>query len=169
MATLRFKATVDIQGVNPFVPVSAARAAKIKRDWRKPMPVVVRINGKPEEPWHINMMPVGDGTFRLYLHGDVRKASATQVGDRVNVEVGFDAAYRSGPQPLPSWFRAALAKDPIAEQNWRALSPSRQKEIVRYLAALKSAAARERNLARALQALAGKPGRFMARSWTEGK
>ncbi|HLX07323.1 MAG TPA: YdeI/OmpD-associated family protein [Thermoanaerobaculia bacterium] len=169
MATLRFMATIDIHGVNPFVPVSAARAAKIKRDWRQPMPVVVRINGKPEEPWHINMMPAGDGAFRLYLHGDVRKASATRVGDRVNVEVGFDAAYRSGPQPLPPWFRAALAKDPIAEQNWQALPPSRQKEIVRYLAALKSAAARERNLARALQALAGKPGRFMARSWSEGK
>src|SRR5436853_5166 len=56
------------------------------------------------------MMPVGDGSFYLYLHGDVRKASGTKVGDRVRVEAGFDSKYRNGPQhPVPSWFRSALA------------------------------------------------------------
>jgi uncharacterized protein YdeI (YjbR/CyaY-like superfamily) len=57
----------------------------------------------------------------------------------------------------------------LARQNWEALIPSRKKEILRYFAALKSAEARERNLARALQALSGQPVRFMARSWNGGK
>ena len=134
------------------------------------MPVLVRINGKPKQAWPINMMPIGDGSFRLYLNGVIRKASGTGVGDRVEVEVRFDANYRSGPtHPMPAWFRTALKKNPAASKNWEALIPSRKKEILRYLAALKSPEARERNLVRALGVLSGKPDRFMARWWRGGK
>jgi hypothetical protein len=168
--TLRFTALMKIHGVNPYVLVSAKRASDLKPGWRKPMPVLVRINRKPRRPWRINMMPTGDGNFRLYLHGDVRKASKTGVGDRVTVEVQFDAKYRGGPaHPMPMWFRAALGKNAVAKKNWEALIPSRKKEILRYLSSLKSAQARERNLARALGVLSGQPARFMARSWSRGK
>jgi hypothetical protein len=131
------------------------------------MPVLVRVDGKPEpRPWRINMMPVGDGDFYLYLHGDVRRASQTKVGDFVAVEVEFDAAYRNGPMhPMPSWFRVPLARNAKASCAWDALIPSRKKEILRYFSWLKSAEARERNVARALHVLSGKKGRFMARSW----
>jgi hypothetical protein len=184
MSTLRFTAVMKIFGVNPYVLVSAKRASKLKPGWRRPMPVLVMINGKPEKPRstpslgsvaqgrlrRINMMPVGDGSFRLYLHGGVRKASNTGVGDRVRVEVRFDAKYRGGPMhPMPAWFQTALAKNPTAKENWDALIPSRKKEVLRYFAALKSPEARERNLTRALQALSGGPTRFMARSWSRGK
>ena len=109
------------------------------------------------------------GSFYLYLHGDVRKASGTKVGDRVRVEVGFDAKYRNGPQhPVPSWFRSALRKDSRAMKNWDALISSRKKEILRYFARLKSPEARERNLERALHVLSGRKGRFMARAWDQG-
>ena len=170
MATLRFTALIEIHGVNPYVLVNSIRASKLKPDWRKPMPVQVRVNGKPDEPWSINMMPVGDGSFRLYLHGAVRKASNTAVGDRVRVDIRFDAAYKNGPRhPMPAWFRAALRRNPLAKKNWVKLIPSRQKEILRYFAALKSEEARQRNLARVLAALSGGPTRFMARSWNGGK
>jgi hypothetical protein len=150
-----FRATIRIRGINPFVAVSAARASRIKPGWRKPLPVVVRVNGKPaEEPWRINMMPAGDGSFYLYLHGDVRRASGTKVGDVVTVEVAFDSAYRGGPlTPIPARLRNALRANPPAAAAWKALSPSRQKEIVRYLVALKSAEARERNVVRVLRML----------------
>ena len=170
MPTLCFRALIKILGVNPYLLVSAKRASELKPGWRKPMPVLVRINRKPEEASAINMMPVGDGSFRLYLNGKVRKASGTGVGDRVAAEVRFDAKYKSGPaHPRPAWFRAALRKNPVARKNWEMLIPSRKKEILRYFAALKSAQARERNLTRALGALSGKPERFMARSWSGGK
>lgn len=161
---------IKIHGVNPYLLVSATRAAKLKPHWRKPMPVLVRIDGKPEEAWSINMMPVGDGNFRLYLHEKVRKASSTGVGDRVEVEVRFDGKYKGGPaHPMPVWFRAALGKNSVARKNWEALIPSRKKEILRYFSGLKSAEPHERNLARALRVLSGKPERFMARSWSGGK
>jgi hypothetical protein len=168
MAALRFSATILQRGVNPYVPVSAAQAARLQPGLRRPMPVLVTVNGKPDPPWRINMMPAGDGGFLLYLHGAVRKASGTAVGDRVRLTMAFDAAYRGGPAELPSWFEAALAKDRTARANWGKLTPSRQKEVVRYLAALKSEAARQRNLERALAVLRGKANRFMARSWKDG-
>lgn len=168
---LRFPAIISIRGINPYVDVSGRRAGLIRSNWRKPMPVLVRINGKPaRKPWRINMMPAGNGSFYLYLHDSVRKTSATHVGDRVTVELEFDRDYRNGPQhPMPRWFSAALREDARAKQNWSRLTPSRRKEILRYFAGLKSDEARQRNLARAMLVLSGAPGRFMARSWREGK
>lgn len=168
-ASQRFTAIMEILGVNPYVRVTAARAKALKADWRKPMPVRVRINGKPEKAWPINMMPKGDGSFLLYLHASVRKASGTGVGNRVRVEVAFDADYAGGPAPMPAWLRAALRRESKAGKAFQALPPSRKKELVRYLARLKSPEARERNLAKALQVLSGEPGRFMARDWKDGK
>jgi Domain of unknown function (DUF1905) len=113
MATLRFKGLIKIHGVNPYVLVNAKRASALKPGWRKPMPVLVRINGKPEQASPINMMPVGDGSFRLYLNSEIRKASGTCVGDRVEVEALFDAKYRSGPaHRMPAWFRTGLEEQP---------------------------------------------------------
>lgn len=164
---LRFKAKIEIVGINPYVRVSAARARRIKADWRRPMPVLVRVNGHPEKsPWRINMMPIGDGSFYLYLHGSVRRASKTNVGDTVRVEVGFDEKYRGGPlTAMPAWFRVPLSKNAAAKRAWAELTPSRKKEILHYLAALKSDEARKRNVVRALRVLSGGKERYMARSW----
>ena len=140
MGASGFTAVIKIRGVNPFILVSTLRANAIKPGWRKPLPVLVRINGKPEKAWRINMMPVGDGSFYLYLHGDIRKASGTAVGDRVRVEIEFDTGYKNGPQHrMPSWFKQALAGNPQAMKNWTALIPSRKKEILRYFSRLGSA------------------------------
>jgi hypothetical protein len=154
MAT-NFTAIVKIRGINPVVLVSASLANAIKPGWRKPLPVLVRLNGKPAKAWRINMMPAGDGSFYLYLHGNLRKASGTSVGDRARVEIEFDAKYRGGPQPMPRWFKAALAANPRAKQSWTALVPSRKKEVLRYLSHLRSPDARKRNLAKVLHMLSG--------------
>lgn len=168
MSRLRFRAVIGINNINPYVLVSAARARRIRKDWRKPLPVRVRVNGKPENFWRINMMPVGDGSFYLYLHGHVRKASGTKVGDSVIVEVEFDDAYRSGPaHPMPAWFRGALRQNRNAALAWSELIPSRQKELLRYFAGLKSLEAQARNLERAIHVLSGGRARFMGRMWNE--
>jgi hypothetical protein len=164
-----FDTIIGIQGVNPFVGVSSAQANSLKPGWRKPLPVLVRINGQPATPWRTNMMPNGNGNFFLYLHGSMRKASGTKVGDRVRVDIDFDAAYRNGPQhPMPKWFKQALEGNPQARKNWTALIPSRKKEILRYFSRLVSVDARVRNLAQALHVLSGQAGRFMGRVWKDG-
>src|SRR5882672_12223464 len=165
-ARLRFRAPIEINKINPYVLVRADQAARLKRNWRKPMPVRVQVNGKPEVPWRINLMPVGDGDFFLYLHGQVRKASATSAGDVVSLTVEFDHEYKGGPaDPMPPWFSDELNRNPDAQQGWNNLSPSRQKEILRYFARLKSPQAQRRNAQKALHVLAGGKARFMARAW----
>ena len=170
MPLLRFTCPIKIISVNPYVLVSAALAKKLKAGWRKPMPLLLRINGGPEKPCRVNMMPKGNGSFYLYLHGEIRKASKTKVGDKVEVELAFDEEYTNGPMhPMPRWFETGLKKNTKAKKAWESLIPSRQKEILRYFANLKSPESKERNLKRAIAALSGNKERFMGRSWSEGK
>lgn len=169
MATLQFTAVIELRGVNPYVLVNQAQAAKLQPDWRKPLPVLVRINRQVGQPWQTNMMPTGSGDFYLYLHGGMRRSSNTGVGDTVQIELAFNDAYRTGPlHPLPTWFGDRLKQHPVAAANWEKLSPSRQKEVLRYFAGLKSVEARRRNADRALEVLGGQSERFMGRSWKSG-
>ena len=168
MASIFFTATIKKRGINPYVPVSARLAAQLKEKWRKPLPVLVQVNSKPEPPWRINMMPAGDGSFYLYLNGEVLKASNTKVGSVVEVKLQFDANYKPGPvHPMPTWFREVLEQNQLARQGWNELIPSLQKEILRYLVRLKSVEAQTRNTQLAIHVLSGGKGRFLGRSWNE--
>lgn len=53
MPELVFTAVMRIRDGNPYLAVSASRARAIKPDWRRPLPVLVQINGKPAKPWRI--------------------------------------------------------------------------------------------------------------------
>jgi Domain of unknown function (DUF1905)/Bacteriocin-protection, YdeI or OmpD-Associated len=164
--TLRFRAAIKINGVNPYVLISARRAVQLHKGWRKPLPVRVWVNGRPDKPWHINLMPTGNGSFYLYLHGQVRKASKTKVGDKVDVKLQFDDEYKNGPiHPMPHEMKEALDKNFRAKQRWDGFAPSLQKEFLRYFSRLKSPEAQARNLQRAMHVLSGKKGRFLGRAW----
>jgi bacteriocin resistance YdeI/OmpD-like protein/uncharacterized protein DUF1905 len=167
---IRFRARIELNRINPYVLVRAARAARLEPGWRKPMPVRVTVNGKPDVPWRINMMPVGDGSFFLYLHGQVRKVSGTKVGDVASVTIELDREYKGGPAgPMPRWFSSELRQNAAARKGWDALPPSRKKELLRHLVRLKSPEARQRNVQKALRVLAGGKARFMARAWSGGR
>jgi hypothetical protein len=115
-------------------------------------------------------MPIGEGVFFLYLHGEMRRASQTAVGDTVRLEIWFDDAYANGPQhAVPEWFQAALDGNDRARANWERLPPSRQKEVLRYFDRLKSQKAIERNLTAAMHVLAGNTGRYLGRDWSGGR
>jgi hypothetical protein len=163
MPKVFFVAPISVFNGNPLVYGNAAHVRSIKPRWRKPLPVLARINGSPrEKPWRINMMPIGTGDFYLYLHGDIRGAARTKVGDRVRLEIQFDPTCRTGPMhPMPSGVRMPLSRDAKATKAWGARIPSRKEEILRYFARLKSRDARARNVARAVHVLSGKKGRFM--------
>lgn len=173
MQRLHFETTIEILGINPYVLVTSEQANALQIGWKKPMPVKVQVNGKPDEPWKINMMPMGakgGGAFYLYLSVEVRTASKTKVGDVVTVDVWFDEEYRDGPgQFMPEWFQTALHADLQAMGAWNKLPPSRQKEVARYLGGLKSDDARQRNLQKVLHVLNGNEDRLMGRDWKDGK
>jgi hypothetical protein len=100
----------------------------------------------------------------------MRSRSGVDVGDVVTAELRFDESYRGGPtHETPPQFQEGLDQSPAAMANWLALPPSRQKEILRYLAGLKTERAVERNVATALRVLSGERERFMARQWNGGR
>lgn len=167
---MRITGPIQIVGVNPYVGVDASTAAALRPLWRKPMPVLVKIDGDPSPPWRTNMMPTGQGDFRLYLHGEMRRASGTAVNDVVTLEVSFDEEYRNGPlHSTPEWFQKELDRDEVISDGWRNLTPSRQKEVLRYFARLQSDEAKTRNLERLLRALRGEEVHYMGRDWVDGR
>ncbi len=168
MAQIEFRATIRINRLNPYVVVSKQNAEDLKKGWKKPLPVFAQINGLSKKSWRINLMPKGDGSFYFYLNGTIRKSSCMKVGDEVLVQTSFDDAYRA-VYPMPPWFSIPLSKNMKAQAAWNALSASRKKEILRYFSWLKSDEARKRNVTRVLLVLSGNEGRFMARTWKNGK
>jgi hypothetical protein len=167
---IEFSAAIEIVGVNPYVLVDDERATALRPGWRRPMPVLVKINGRPDSPWRTNMMPVGNGEFYLYLHGGMRKSANAKVDDVVTISLRFDDSYRNGPlHESPDWFASALESNAKVLANWEGLAPSRQKEVLRYFAGLKTDDAKKRNLVQVLRVLGGARERFMGRDWIDGK
>lgn len=95
------------------------------------------------------------GKWRLYLNGPMRKAAGIDTGDVAEVEIEYDPAPRV--EPMPEELAAALDKDKKARAEFDNLSPSRQKEIMRYINSLKSDEVRAKNVRNVINHLTGKP------------
>lgn len=169
MHEIEFQATIALRGINPYILVSAEQAAELAPGWRRPMPVLVQLNGRPTPAWPINMMPVGDGSFYLYLHNQIRKPTQTALGDEVTVTLRFDTSYKAGPtDSMPEALATALSANAVAATNWEKLPPGRKKEVLRYLGRLRSSDVRQSNIGRLMFVLEGNEGRYLARTWKDG-
>lgn len=156
---------IRIRGVNPYLEVPRTVVARLAPRRAGPIPVRFRVNGGTER--RLCLMPGSSGSAYLYLNGELRRAALVEVGDRVEVEMSIDREYQGGPaHPMPPRLVAHLARHPTARAAWESLVPSLQKEVLRYLAHLKGAAARERNVALTIRVLDGEPIRFLGRSWS---
>ena len=77
------------------------------------------------------LVPVGGGRHRLFLNGAVRDATGKGVGDPVEIWIRLDRSDRT-PEP-PADLQAARAEGGAAAA-WEALTPSRRKECLVWLA-----------------------------------
>ena len=159
MTMLKFRARIEIIGVNPFVylPERVLKRifAQAGKDKGK-IPVKMKIDGHEFPQTLIKW----SGAWRLYLNTPMRKAAKKDVGDTANFEIAYDDADRT--VPIHPKFAKALRGDEEARKMYDSLRPSLQLEINRYFRSLKSEAAVDRNVTRAIQFLLGK-GRFVAR------
>ncbi len=121
-----------------------------------PIPVRGTLNGKPFQQTLVKY----SGAWRLYVNLMMLKDSPRQIGEEVQVEIEFDPSDRTIEQHPK--LTKALAENREAHEVFEGLSPSRQKEIVRYIAQLKSEASVERNVERAINFLLGN-GSFVGR------
>ncbi len=155
----KFSATIEIIGVNPFVflPEPVLNHIFKQADKNKgTIPVRGKLDGHP----FIQTLVKYSGAWRLYLNTPMRKATGKDVGDTIIVEIEFDPVERI--IAMHPNLKEALEKNKIAKSVFDQLSPSLQKEIVRYIAHLKTEESVDRNIKKALLFLTGKE-RFIGR------
>ncbi|MCW3072691.1 MAG: hypothetical protein JWO44_2581 [Bacteroidetes bacterium] len=155
----KFKAEIEIIGINPFVFVPAGILQQVfKKAGRDKGPVPIKgiLNDKPYKQTLMRY----SGEWRLYINTSMLKNSPKRIGEVIEVTVEFDPASREIKPPEN--FVKALAKNKTAKMVFDDLPPSRRLEIVRYLANLKTEEALERNIKKAIGFLSGKE-RFVGR------
>ena len=113
----------------------------------KRYPVVVTINGGHT---YRNSVSWYKGAFMISVSSENQKAAGVKGGDEVDVTVEIDDAPRV--LELPEEFAQAL-KDAGALEKFQALSYSKQNSFVSPWSAAKSDATRDKNLAKAIDAV----------------
>jgi len=157
---LRFNAQLEIIVGNPyvFIPQDILQDLFLQAGKNKgPIPVTGTINGKLYQQTLLKY----SGHWRLYINMKMLKDSPRRIGETIEVEIDFDPSDRtikSHPK-----FSHALNKNGQAKKVFDSLSPSKQKEIIRYISNLKTEESVSRNVERAINFLLGK-GRFVGRN-----
>jgi hypothetical protein len=91
------------------------------------------------------------GRFMVGVSNEVRANAGVAAGDRVEIEMELDMAPRE--VAVPAELAQELARDVAANRAFEALSYSRKRLITDPIANAKTAATRERNLAKAMSLL----------------
>lgn len=148
-----FKAKIEIIGINPFVllPEKVLNAVfKQAQKDKGPIPVKGKINGHAFTQTLIKYK----GEWHLYINGPMLKASDKTVGNSIHIEIEFDPEERK--IAFHPKLKAAIDKNKKAKTVFDGLAPSLQKEIIRYIANLKTETSIHKNVKLAVQFLLGK-------------
>jgi hypothetical protein len=161
MATIhKFKADIDIIGVNPFVFITEDILNDIFRQAGKdrgPIPIKGTINSKPYKQTLVKFK----GYWRLYVNTTMLKDSPNRIGETIELTITFDPVDRS-ITPNPKFIRA-LEENTDAKIIFDGLAPYKKHEIIRYISFLKTEESIDNNIKKAIDFLLGK-GRFVGRS-----
>ncbi|HNB40647.1 MAG TPA: YdeI/OmpD-associated family protein [Anaerolineales bacterium] len=156
---IKFRAKIEIIGVNPFVFLPEHALTEIFKQantTKGKIPIKMKIDGHEFTQTLIKWQ----GAWRLYLNMPMRKAAQKDVGDTADFEIIYDPVKRGFP--MHPKLKKALQENPSAKEVYESLRPSLQLEINRYLSFLKTEESVDRNVIRAIQFLLGK-GRFIGR------
>jgi hypothetical protein len=143
----RFTATIFKVGINPCVDVPADISTALGK--KGYIPVRVILNGCS---FRAGLVSLGEGRHRLYINGVMRKQADVDLGDRIDVTLDYDDTPRK--DPIPKSLTEALQASTKAKQAWENLTPSRRREILRYLNNLKGPDSLARNVQRVIRQLA---------------
>ena len=156
---LTFNAKIYIIGVNPYVLLPANVLKELFKQAGKDkgtIPIKGTLDGHP----YIQTLVKYSGKWRLYLNTPMRKSAKKDVGDVIEVTIAYDSEERI--IPTHPKFASALLENKKASEVFTSLSPSKQKEIVRYISFLKTETSVDKNVTKAITFLLGK-GRFVGR------
>ena len=154
-----FSAKIFIIGINPYVLLPAEVLRSTFKEAGKDkgaIPVRGTLNGKAFTQTLVKY----SGKWRLYLNTPMRVGAGIDVGDIANVEIEYDPEPRI--TPMHPKLQQALEQNKKAKAAFEKLTPSRKKEIMRYIGFLKTDASVKTNVEKVIQNLLGK-GRFGGR------
>lgn len=156
----KFKAEIQIIGVNPYVLVPSQVLSDIFIQAQKDkgaIPIKGTVNGKPYKQTLVRFK----GEWRLYINMKMLKNSPKRIGETIEITIEFDPVKRI-IKPHPKFVKAL--KDNIsAKAIFDNLRPSLQLEIVRYISMLKTEESVDKNVPKAISFLLGK-GKFVGRN-----
>lgn len=141
-------------GINPVIdPPDDVLEYLFHQAERSKGPIAVRgsIEGVP----FLQTLVKYAGLWRLYINGPMLRSAGVSVGTMARIKIEVDPTPRT--VPMPEALRHALEKDPAKKLSFAALTRSRQEEIKRYLASLRSDAALRRSIDKVLHQLADRP------------
>lgn len=148
MPKFRFTAAIYKAGINPCVDVPGRITSKLERTKG-----FIRIKGKINGHEFLQtLMPAKGADYRLYVNGPMMKGAKVKVGDTASFEIQQDTDNHSRDVPMSNEFKKKLVTEKVYKQ-FTELTPSRQKEILRYLASLRSEEAKSRNIDKVIRAL----------------
>jgi hypothetical protein len=154
-----FSAKIQIIGVNPYVLLPEEVLKSVFKQAGKNKGAIQVKGTLNKKPFLQNLVKYS-GKWRLYLNGPMRKAAGIDVDDTADVKIEFDPKPRT--IAIHPKLQLAFSKNKKTKAVFDKLSPSRQKEIIRYISNLKSEEAIIKNIKRALGFLNGKQ-RFVGR------
>lgn len=134
-----FKATIYKVGINPCVAVPLAITAKMK-----PVKGYIPIKGKIEgHAFTQTLVPIKDEGYRLYVNGPMLKGANVKVGDTVKFTI--EQNFTPVVVPMIPAFKKKLVENKLLA-TFNALTPTRQKEVLKYLSFLKTKESLNRNI-----------------------
>lgn len=149
----KFKAKIDIIGINPFVFVPTKILTQIFIQAGKDKGYIP-VCGTVNEMSYIQTLVKYKGEWRLYINTSMLKNSPKRIGEEIDIAIQLDTNERTlTPHPR---LMEALTENKNAKTAFDNLSPSRQKEIIRYISFLKSEESVTKNIEKVIGSLNGK-------------
>lgn len=155
-----FTAKLDIIGINPFVFVPQDILQKVFLCAGKNKGTI-RVRGFINETPFEQTLVRYSGDWRLYINTLMLKNSPKRIGELLKIKIAFNPTEKKNM--VHAGFAEALKKNKKASETFNKLPLSRQNEIVRYIANLKSTNAVMKNIKKAIDFLLGK-GSFVGRN-----
>lgn len=156
-----FKAPLDIIGINPFVFVPETILHDLFRILHREkgnIAIKVSVN---RSKYHPQTLLRYKGDWRLYINTSMLKDSPKRLGEELMIKIKLDFSERK--VNMHPKLQSALDENREAKAVFDSISPTLRKEIVRYIANLKTENSIVRNTDRAIAFLLGQ-GSFIGRN-----
>lgn len=149
--THSFRAKIYKTGINWCVDVPAKITDQLPR-----LKGYIRIKGKINGfSFKTNLVPVKDAPYRLFVNRIMMKGGNTALGKVAGFEIEHDKADVAKDYPMHQMLKQRLDKNKLAPAFY-SLTPSRQKDILRYLHFIKTEETLKKNIDKVIAQLKNK-------------